>query len=316
MEGSAQRSSRDIDIVTPLSLKEVNEVLSHLQAKFAGTSLEIKPYLPPKARVPELPMVTYDVFFESVLPRAKGFTRDFIKIDIISEDVKLPVTAIRAKDTPVFTVKNARCVSLGALSADKLQTLASKTIGTTIDDVPKQLYDIDHLLFGNPASIDVVKHMMYAYNTLAKQELKFKKRKESPIDVLDDIVDTLAGLALVDIEGNKEFKKSTRDFQAQYLRKESVLNVYGWGERVSRIKFLCLLLKQALEDKINEREFVDHITKASEISTKLPASDKVLEARLVELIKPKGRVFRGKPLRRIFWHAVTPTNLYDLPVSS
>ncbi len=300
-------------MVTRLGLDDVNGAFSKLQARFAGTRLTIKLYPPKRPRVPDLPMVTYDMSYKSIFASgSRGFIPDFIKLEVLSENVAIPTNKIKEKTTPVLTVRNVTCVTLGALVADKLQTLASKTVGTVVEEMPKQLYDINHLLFDNAVSKEAVEHMMYAFDALAKEELKFKKLKGTPSDVLGDVIATLADLSTVDIAGKDDFKRATRDFQSLYVRKENVRNTYGWGETASRIRFAAGLLKLALDDEIEESEYVKCMAKAKSLSNALPPAEKNIEMKLIELIGEDGRKFRGKPLRRIYWQAVDYFNIDKL----
>ena len=309
-----QRGSRDVDLVTRLDKDHVVGYLAELQAKFDGSGMEVKPYAP-KGPVVELPLVTYEVYFEPLTYKAifgSNGRQDYIKLEVLSEDVEIPTTIVEEKETPALKVRNLRCVTLGALSGDKLTTLASKTTGVLPEEQPKQLYDIDNIVFGNDLTKEDVEQMLQTFDKLSKIELGFKRRKETPIGVLEDIIATLDAFSKADLaSGDREIRGLIRDFEGTYVSRKAAVSASGWSARALRVKFLAGLMKLSIEGEMDEAGLADTLARAKRLSGSLEESDRKLQEQLLGYAKGP-RELKGKPPSRLFWEVVNASNIEEL----
>jgi hypothetical protein len=313
LQPALQRGSRDVDFTTRLDRNHVLGRLSELQAKFDGSNLEVKPFSP-KQPTAGLPLVTYEVYFEPTTYKAiLGSTgrRDYIKLVVLSEDVEIPTVVIEKKETLVLSVRKTKCVALGALLGDKLTTLASGTIGTVPEEQPKQLYDIDNIAFSNDLTKTDINHMALTFEKLARFELAFRNRKETPMDVLEDVLGTLDAFSKSDMaSGDRGVRNLVRNFESAYVSVNARLAPSGWSARALRIKLLAGGLRSFLQGEIDEKELADALTRAKQLSKRLAESTGIREQLLKYSKNPKE--LKGKPVSRLYWQVVDFSNLDDL----
>lgn len=312
LDSSLQRGSRDIDVVTSLDEDGVHQHFAALKAKFDGTHVEIKQYVPPEPPNPGLPLITYEAYYNSVTDRDPKYPKDYIKLDVLMQKVKVPTTIIEKKATPCLIVQNVICITLGALIGDKLLTLASQTIGTPRADEPKQLYDIDNMMLTNNLTEKDVSQISETFVGLAEEELRFKGRKEDPMEILDDIISTLTSFSKCDLIGDRDIKTAISNFQSVYVRRNGILGAAGWSTRALRVRFLAMLLKLNLEQKAKSGDLVAVLAKVKELSTRLSVSNTNLRGQLLRLAGEENKALKGAPLLRLFWAVVSPSNIDDL----
>ena len=249
LDRSLQRGSLDVDLVTPLNAEQVQKAVTQLEKKFDGSPIDVKKYVAKKP-IEGLPLITYHVGYREL----EGGGPNHIKLEIFSSDIRFPSTKIESKETLALTVRDAICISRGSLSGDKLTTLASGPVGAPLEEQPKQLYDIDHLIFSIDFGNEAVLHLMEAFQARALEELGFKKLKGNPRVVLADIIDTLTKFSKANTIGDQAVRKAIRDFETNYVSTSARTSQSGWGVRALRVRFLATTMKLKLEDKLTQAE--------------------------------------------------------------
>lgn len=302
-----------MDFTTRSDREHILRRFSELQARFDGSGLEVKPFNP-KQPVVGLPLVTYEVYFEPATYKAilgSNGRQDFVKLEVLSENVEIPTIIIEEKETPVLRVRDVKCMTLGALLGDKLTTLASRTIGTVPEEQPKQLYDIDNMAFSNNLTKENAKHMLMTFEKLSSMELAFKSRKETPMDVLDDILGTLDAFSKADLaSGDRRIRNLVRNFESTYVSVKARLTPSGWGARSLRVKLLAKGMKSALRGEMDEEELTESLEHAKRLSKRLN-EDTDIRNRLLRYSK-NPRELKGKPVDRLYWEVADFSNLEDL----
>lgn len=313
LKPALQRGSRDVDFVTRLDRDHILRRFSELQAKFEGSDVEVRPFVP-RQPVIGLPLMTYEVYFEPTTYKAifgPNGRQDYIKLEVLSEDVEIATTTIKEKETPVIMVSNVKCVTSGALLGDKLMTLSSGTIGTVPEEQPKQLYDIDNIAYGNDLTKEDIGQIMQTFDTLTRIELGLKGRKETPMDVLDDIVNTLDAFSKSDLSsGDRKIRDLVRNFENSYVSRNAMLSPSGWSARALRVRLLTRALKSALREEMDESRLANMLAKAKQLASRLREDDGLREK--LSKLTENPRELRGKPIDRLFWEAADPYNVEDL----
>ena len=144
--GELMRLSEDIDVVTGRTREETVRAIDDLRERIEPlVDISQQPH-EPKTTSKRLPLLTYWCKYRSVA------TNPEIKLEIFyGEKESIPTQTINGGFEPMgFKVDFSVSVyDHGPLIADKLTTLAFKTIGipeSRRSDVPKQIYDIASLL--------------------------------------------------------------------------------------------------------------------------------------------------------------------------
>jgi len=174
-----QRGSVDVDLVGPLTERDVQEMVSRVQKRLPALGFER--YTPKRPRT-NIPLITYFVKTPAVVLTETRRKLE-IKTEFLLEDLKLPVETVSRVETFAVEVKKLKCYSVTALLGDKLLTLAEKTIGIQNPaDIPKQIYDVallseQYILTSRHLSeiIDVMKQ-------LTPVESGYRNMKLSPKD--------------------------------------------------------------------------------------------------------------------------------------
>ncbi|MEX2704845.1 MAG: nucleotidyl transferase AbiEii/AbiGii toxin family protein [Candidatus Freyrarchaeum guaymaensis] len=311
-----QRGSVDLDFITCLQEKELNQLFSELSRKFRGFEpfFQFTRYIP---RVPKinLPLSSYDVILPSVFQENCR-----IKIDILTSDISLPTLKMRDVETFAIRVSRVKTISPGALIGDKLLTLARKTVGIESEEAyPKQIYDIEMLAFksGKLTQRDI-KHAAKAIKKIVSEEARFRDIETSPTEVLEDVRNTMGHYSQVDLSiGSSSTKRSINNFQQLYVNKaERSTRLYEWSSRALRIRFLATLMQSYLSKRINANQVLRSIQKSQEISSRIKETNRrnVLKLRkellaYAENLIPRFKELKGKPLERVLWQVLTPGNM-------
>lgn len=314
-----QRGSVDLDFITRLQEKELNQLFSELSRKFRGFEpfFQFTSYIP---RVPKinLPLTSYDVILPSVFQENCR-----IKIDILTSDISLPTVKMRDVETFAIRVSRVKTISPGALIGDKPPTLARKTVEIESEEAyPKQIYDIEMLAFksGKLTQRDI-EHAAKAIKKIASEEARFRDIETSPTEVLEDVRNTMEHYSQVDLSiGSSSTKRSINNFQQFYVNKaERSTRLYEWSSRALRIRFLATLMQSYLSKRINANQVLRSIQKSQEISSWIKETNRrnVLKLRkellaYAENLIPRFKELKGKPLERVLWQVLTPGNMESI----
>ncbi len=312
-----QRGSRDIDMVTSLKKENIREIIQKLDEKLQG-SVKFVLHEPKKPKI-KLPLQTY---FAHVPSKTNSDYDELqIKIDFMCELPKLPSIVLSNVQTYAVEIKNIRCSTAGALTGDKLLSLAEGSIGLELKaDFPKQIYDIDALLGTCKISESFVNDFKHSVSTLTAIEASFRNRTTTPNEALADVIRTMDEYSLVDTpSGKKETKQEIEKFQQFFVSKSQRKPNYEWSTKALRIKFLATLASRLLEGKMSDTEVTKSLTEYVSIERRLEnIQGAVIPELRNEMMKlaqtniPHFKDLRGKPLKRVFCQIVTPENFEKL----
>jgi len=311
-----QRGSRDIDLIAPFGRDDIAAIIERVKES-VGTRIEFSLH-EPKKPVPKLPLITYF----AKMPTTLDLTREEleIKIDLLLERFDIPTVLLENVQTFALVVNRMKCLTVGALLGDKLLTLARGSIGMPLEsDYPKQIYDIDALLECHEVSKQYVSEMIESIKILTEFEASLRGIEVTPQEALNDVAKTMDEYSLIDTSGgNLEVKKNIEGFQQFFVNQSQRCPLYGWSSKSLKIRFLALLLREHLENKMSETDVAEIITRSKNIALRLSkiSGDAVVETRkkLLRLAETKIKYFKemkGKPLDRVFWQIVTPTNIQE-----
>lgn len=312
-----QRGSVDVDIVTQLGPRELEQVMDRLSHKFG----RLKPYFQfkrysPKAPKINVPMNTYDVLLPSVFQENCS-----IKVDVLTSRLPLPTVEISNTETFALKVSRVKTLSLGALIGDKLLTLAKETVGMESEEnYPKQIYDVEMLAFkGLRLTQNDFKNASEAIEKIVAEEAKFRNIKTSPQQALEDVKKTMEQYSQVDLAvATPSTKRSIKNFQQFYVnKKERQTRLYEWSCRALRIRFLATLMQSHMKGEIKADQAVQLILKSQEISSRIKEAEreKLPEIRRQLLAHVETRIpkeLRGKPIERVLWQVLTPHNMDEM----
>jgi len=311
-----QRGSVDVDLMFPHGQEDLEHVILALRKKFAlhASSVQFNEYKP-KNPTPKLPMKTYNVTLPSVLNESCT-----IKLDVLLIKAEVPFHTVKTSKTFAGSVENLNCSTRGALIGDKLLTLAKNTIGIQlVEDYPKQLYDLEMLAYQGNCGIGELTDAVKTVKILVPVEAGFRDIHVDPIEALEDVKNTMAKFSNIDLaSADQQFKKAVSNFQQFYVsHSEMDTKQYEWSSRLLRIRFLASLMQLHFREKLSVREVerIYSLSKSISSRAKLAKAREVEDTKLELLKLSKGqesRELKGKPLDRVFWHALTPENINDL----
>ena len=307
LEPSSQRGSKDIDILTSSSGPQIEKAMNEIEKDFSKLGMEVRRYEPRNPH-PKLPLLTW----EAILP---GFHTEkcVIKIEFLSEDMKLEECQIDEWETLALLVKNTKCISQGSLVGDKLLTLASKTIGVEVEDRPKQLYDVDSLVYSRGLDKKDVEETIRAVSTIAPVEAQYRELDVTIPIVLDDVAETLSHYSKADIStGDRTVGRANTAFDGYYVARNRALTANGWSCRALRVRLLSDLLKRHVEGKMSLDEVVSSIEKIRRLSPDASNSREDIRPVLVPMLRQNPRPLRGKPVERIIWEVLTIENIDEV----
>jgi hypothetical protein len=312
-----QRGSVDVDLATSLEKKDVEEVIQQLGKTLEGCA-KFSRYEPKKPN-PELPLLTYLAHVPSkVDPKREELE---IKLDFLYKSPDLPHAVLRNVQTFALEVKRIKCSTAGALTGDKLLTLARGSIGTELEaDLPKQIYDVNALIETWAVSAEFVNDMMTSIEELTKLEASFRRIKVTPIEALNDVAKAMNGYSLVDTpSADADTKKGIERFQQFFVNKSQRRPYYEWSSKSLRIRFLAILAQKLLLKEMATVDAARIIRECKEIEASLRkiSGDSVVDIRnkmlkLVQTRIPHYKDLRGKSLERVFWQVLTLENLENM----
>lgn len=310
-----QRGSIDIDVIAPLDNEEIKKIIEKMSKSLETVTFKLHE---PKKPIPKLPMITYFAKTSSALELRRKELE--IKIDILLEHISLPTVLLKNVQTFAMNVKAMKCLTVGALIGDKILTLAKGSIGMELEaDYPKQIYDIDALLELTKTEKDA-SEIIDSVEKLTELEASYRNIRTSPSQVMEDVIETMNKYSLVDTSGGESsIKKNIESFQQFFVNKAQRSPLYEWSSKALKIKFLASLLKENFENKLSMKDLLNIITKCGAISTRLKtiSGTAVIDMRekllaLAETKIPYFKEMKGKPLHRVFWQMVTPTNFQNV----
>lgn len=244
-----QRTSVDLDLVTSMSQTEVNGIMKKLGAE------EYKPKKPSK----ELPLRTYLINIASVITPKQHRQ---VKIDVIFE--KLSDYKVKnVNNIELFILKldfDMPTISKGSLIADKLLTLAKKSVGIRKEDklkeVPKQIYDLIKLC--EHVSLEDLNDLLFSFEKIAKSELEYRKLECSTNEIIEHIEETLGELCSIDVKNN-DIKNNLNRFTSAYLNKISRPTTEDWVIGGLKLKFLLNGIKNNIISKKSSNEIFNEL---------------------------------------------------------
>jgi hypothetical protein len=312
-----QRGSKDIDIYTDIEIEKIKGIVEEAAKKF-DTCANYDLHKPKKPN-PNLPLVTYYAHVPSKIePEREKLD---VKIDFLCKCPKLPSETIDAAKTYALETKSIKCSTAGALTGDKLLSLAEGSIGLDIEEnYPKQIYDVDALMESCDVSVKFISDFKEAIDCLVVTEASYRKIDAPTNKVLDDILRAMDKYSLVDMpEGNAALKQEIDNFQQFYVNRSQRMRKDEWSTKALRIRFLSILTQRLCSGRISRADMAKLIAKARKAEENLnkATGDKVpkLRKEILDLAQakiPHFKDLKGKPLPRVFWQILTPENINDL----
>jgi len=279
-EKSLRRLSVDIDIVTGQSREMVTEAMKEIARKLDGMIEIPSNYTPEKKNNKELPLLTYFCNYKSVVndnPR--------IKIEIFYDNQLQVKTKRITNNEEIIGFEIDFPLSIfdhGALIGDKLTTIPFNTIGIgggRERDVPKQLYDIAHILKSVSGEIPI-QEIIETFEIVAREEISYYIENPPTMEeILEDLIKFSEQLLKIEgqIKLNASYEGTFNSFRTemlsggQYKKQTHIIDIF-------LIRILALFVRKKIR---NEIEYGDISTKIrtildelSKIST-LDREDKV-----------------------------------------
>lgn len=280
-----QRASIDIDLITSHTPGEVEDLFLNKLGKLDFASVKV--HVPKKPKK-SLPLVTYLVDLPSV-------TREScqVKIDILFEELSsYRVEAIRERELFALKVTGGfPCVTRGSLVADKLLTLASRSIGIAKareDQLPKHLYDLFRLMkVMKPKDFDDV---LFSFPRIARSEMGFRKIEHELKDVIGHVDEFLSEVTRADYR-DERMKKLIQDFQSAYVNREARGSLQDWVIGALRLRYLLKAIRKVLIEKKDKKasfeKFIECERELQRIGGRGIDDKRVLRDKLLEEAKKK-----------------------------
>ena len=265
INGSLNRLSEDIDIVTPCTKEETERAIEELR-KDLESMVDIQLYTPnnPHRR---LPLLTYDCRYRSPTGDSQ------IKLEIFHGDKD----AVRTKmiddmfeimgfkvDFPISVYDHAPLIS------DKLTTLAFSTIGipeSRRHDVPKQIYDIASLLKSFDGVLPIGE-MTDLLKRISKTERQYSQNEWFFEDILADLDVFSDSIVTRELKLNPRSKGHLGTFKTNLLASNYTDTNYVTD--ILLIKLFVKLIRSVVDDA-QDPKTIGHtmneiLTKLKEIS--------------------------------------------------
>jgi predicted nucleotidyltransferase component of viral defense system len=307
-----QRGSIDIDMVTPLSEGEVEDVIRQTESSIPSLSFRRHT---PSSHINTIPLVTYFGDIPSLVSdRGSNLS---IKTEFLMENLQLSHTTLPKASTFALETRNIKCYTVPSLIGDKLLTLASNTIGVrNEEDVPKQIYDVNNLSEIHRLSPEDFNKITDTITQLIPIETGYRGLQTGKKEVLEDIHNSLNKYCLRGTSGaDRETWRNITAFQQFYINSSQRRNQDGWSEAAWRLRFLTELVNSIFKGK-EPRKAADQYSSALRKSKKLEEvkGEKIKEFRN-KLLKhaepntPYYKELRGKSLNRVYWQIIKSYNM-------
>ena len=199
-----QRFSIDIDINLNTSEVELEDIFSQIIS--SGVFIKYEENLRKRSSIPK---AHYKFYYKSVI-----FDReDYILLDVLfhkhtyPEVIYTPIKTVWLDTDENYTF--VKTPSIDAILGDKLTAFAPSTIGIQYGcakemEIIKQLFDIGRL-FDHAKNITTIAK---SFNSIAKDEISFRKKDLTSKLVLNDIIQTCLLIAKLDYKVPKDQEKS------------------------------------------------------------------------------------------------------------
>lgn len=331
-----QRASRDIDLATTLTEKEIENALNNVKKRFEEKVSDNEHFTWSLAKPPKEPLKKIEELhcYEIIVPTKVGSSfgkqnASILKIDAICYD-KLPFRVINIESPMLFNLKlkSFPIISKGSLIGDKLLTLADSTIGILAkneDDYEsyfKQIYDLTHLIDFFVSDEEVLKDILFTIEHLTPIELRYRKLSKSINEVLIDIINSLEKKKYFDcdsLELSQNLRDSITNFRANYLNKEEWLIQDYWAARISKIQFFTKILLNLIENKTKIEDILSIFEKLKKIEIRLAelSGDDIKKMQQSLMTHYNGdpkisKPLKNKPVKTIFYRVLDIENVTQL----
>ena len=299
-----QRASIDIDLIAGLTPEEIEHIFMEKLAN-TGDFAKIISYKPKNAKK-TLPLVTYLIDFPSAVKDGQMMQ---LKVDILFEEISsYKVSNIGNRELFAAKIEDKiPCIKLGSLVADKLLTLASKSIGieeARQDQLPKQVYDLMHLT-GGMEKADY-RDMLFSFERIAKAEMKFRDLEHNIGEIISHIDKVLDEFAEADIVQGR-MRKLINNFQSAYVNRMSRAGLQEWCTGALKLKYLVKTIKLALAEGMSEEKVYAMLKQCESELDKVKAMDITKKIALRESLMQKAqemltnwKALKGKSEERLF----------------
>jgi predicted nucleotidyltransferase component of viral defense system len=308
-----QRGSVDVDLITGLDSKALDNVIKTTESRMGQVKLEL--YTPRNPK-PGLDVRTYYALTKSVTQQEQLR----VKLDFMLNDLGLPHREVVGVQTFAVKASRLRCFTPEVLVGDKILTLAKGSIGLKdLADYPKQIYDLSMLL--DTQEFHNFEDVKTAIERITPVEAKIADYRTNPTTALDDVIRFIdAEVVPVDTtKANQEMKSKIEGFEQFFVPTGQRANLQGWSTRALRIRFVANLAQLQLNDTLKPQECEKLLSDAKQFETKLDNVTSLdmanLRNNLLLLQKTRLAYFgelRGKPLKRVFWQVVSPDNIEEI----
>jgi uncharacterized protein (UPF0248 family) len=312
-----QRGSKDIDVVTSLEIKDIAEIVEKVAKAFKNCAKFV--LHKPKKPAPNLPLQTYFAHVPSKIDPEREELE--VKIDFLCKCPTLPSETIAPVKTYALETKPIKCSTAGALTGDKLLSLAEGSIGLDIEEsYPKQIHDVDALLESCDISAKFMGDFRMAVDCLTVTEASYRNIDATAEKVLRDVIRAMDKYSLVDMPGgNAEIKQEIESFQQFYINRSQRRRKDEWSTKALRIKFLATLTQKLCKGEISNAEAAEIIAKSRAIEENLnkATGDDIPKLRkqilgLAQTKIPYFKDLKGKPLPRVLWQILTPEKISEI----
>ena len=245
-----------------------------------------------------------------------------VKLDFLCNCTKPPNRLLNCVQTYALETRNIICSTAGALTGDKLLSLAEGSIGLDlVVDFVKQVYDVDALFESSNISVDFVSDFLKSVTDLVPVECSYRNISFTVNEVLNQVIRSMEKYSYVDMQnGDKKTMALIRSFQEFYIGTSQRKPYYEWSTKALRIKYLAALACDLVNGKTSLNEVTVAIKSSKKIENTLEAvgGEDVasIKTNLLKVARSEAytysKLLKGKPLVRTFWQIVTPYNLEEI----
>ena len=317
-----QRASVDVDVLTSLPKPGIEAQLSEIERVLQadGRYFTFEPYVPQKpAKTPGLHSHTV------LVPSALGQVwrlQDGTEIEgrMIKVDFHQVPDLPPRHPRPAVVVGldlhfEVDCVGSAYLIAEKLLTLARKTVGVPdprFDDLPKHLYDLDGLTSFPALHALLTEAAEWLPEVVVQQGPEWQGPKQLA-RVLEDLEASLEGFAIVDYAQERgSFARAVTRLETLYLPAASRWRLHRWATKAARILSFVRVINPAVLDRRPPEADVLSTLEALAIKARTHAEPAELAQMLYAHLPPELRRIRqlkGSPPERLYWLLAGPQNL-------
>jgi len=256
-----QRGSVDVDLITGLDSKALDNVIKTTESRMGQVKLEL--YTPRNPK-PGLDVRTYYALTKSVTQQEQLR----VKLDFMLNDLGLPHREVVGVQTFAVKASRLRCFTPEVLVGDKILTLAKGSIGLKdLADYPKQIYDLSMLL--DTQEFHNFEDVKTAIERITPVEAKIADYRTNPTTALDDVIRFIdAEVVPVDTtKANQEMKSKIEGFEQFFVPTGQRANLQGWSTRALRIRFVANLAQLQLNDTLKPQECEKLLSDAKQFET-------------------------------------------------